>query len=107
MFWGLHCLCGWSQRSKLGAWCSAPSFAPARLTLGAVAPHHALHSLRLPTPALLCPPTVTQVLDKTRTRKLMQAIASLGPALCLVKLAADQVRSLWAGWDGWLGLAFA
>ncbi|KAI7839971.1 hypothetical protein COHA_006292 [Chlorella ohadii] len=31
-----------------------------------------------------------KVLDKTRTRKLMQAIASLGPALCLVKLAADQ-----------------
>ena len=30
------------------------------------------------------------MLDKTRTRKLMQAIASLGPAACLVKLAADQ-----------------
>jgi ACS family sodium-dependent inorganic phosphate cotransporter len=31
-----------------------------------------------------------KVLDKTSTRKLMQAIASLGPAICLVKLAADQ-----------------
>ncbi|EFN59932.1 hypothetical protein CHLNCDRAFT_18155 [Chlorella variabilis] len=30
------------------------------------------------------------VLDKTTTRKLMQGIASLGPAVCLVKLAADQ-----------------
>lgn len=39
----------------------------------------------------------TQVLDKTRTRKLMQAIASLGPAVCLVKLAADQVRFLRSG----------
>ena len=30
-------------------------------------------------------------MDKTRTRKLMQAVASLGPAVCLLKLAADQV----------------
>lgn len=47
-------------------------------------------------PPLLCP-THRQVLDKTRTRKLMQAIASLGPAVCLVKLAADQVRFLSSG----------
>lgn len=31
-----------------------------------------------------------KVLDKTSTRKLMQAIASLGPAACLAKLALDQ-----------------
>lgn len=36
-------------------------------------------------------PTPAQVLDKTSTRKLMQAIASLGPAACLAKLALDQV----------------
>ena len=29
------------------------------------------------------------MLDKTTTRKLMQAVASLGPAACLIKLAAD------------------
>ena len=33
---------------------------------------------------------LVQVLDKTSTRKLMQTIASVGPAACLVKLAADQ-----------------
>ncbi|KAL4447530.1 hypothetical protein ABPG75_004749 [Micractinium tetrahymenae] len=31
-----------------------------------------------------------KVMDKTSTRKLMQAIASLGPAACLAKLALDQ-----------------
>lgn len=35
-----------------------------------------------------------KVLDKTSTRKLMQAVASFGPAACLLKLAAD------AGGDG-------
>lgn len=30
------------------------------------------------------------MLGKTATRKLMQGIASLGPAACLLKLAADQ-----------------
>ena len=29
------------------------------------------------------------MLDKTTTRKLMQAVASLGPAVCLIKLSAD------------------
>ena len=29
------------------------------------------------------------MLDKTSTRKLMQGIASLGPAACLLKLAVD------------------
>jgi len=41
-------------------------------------------------------------MDKTTTRKLMQAIAGLGPAVCLLKLAADQVRAL-SGWVTWLG----
>lgn len=37
-----------------------------------------------------------QVLDKTSTRKLMQAIASFGPAVVLLKLAGDQAGGVGA-----------
>lgn len=60
-----------------------------------------------PTQQLNCPQVNNKVLDKTSTRKLMQTIAGLGPAACLIKLAADQVCGALAWRNGnseWIGV---
>jgi hypothetical protein len=52
-------------------------------------PHASLPAPPLTPTTPTHPPTHAQVLSKTQTRKLMQAVASLGPAACLLKLAID------------------
>lgn len=48
-----------------------------------------------------------KILDKTNTRKLMQGIASVGPAFCLLKLAADQGQGSTASVTDAVGLVTA